>query len=92
MVGSQYFLFIILITCSTIHCREQRNERNERNERNGRNERNRGSNQRSGVVWRENWRAIYCQANPSAALVAAFGNCFNQRPASVCSILFLKIL
>jgi hypothetical protein len=89
MVGSQYFLFIILITCSTIHCREQRNERNERN---GRNERNRGSNQRSGVVWRENWRAIYCQANPSAALVAAFGNCFNQRPASVCSILFLKIL
>ncbi len=89
MVGSQYFLFIILITCSTIHCREQRNERNERN---GRNERTRGSNQRSGVVWRENWRAIYCQANPSAALVAAFGNCFNQRPASVCSILFLKIL
>ncbi len=87
---------MILMTCSIIHCREQRNERNERNGRNGRNEQNRGFNERRGEgsreVWKENWRAVYCQANPSAALVAALGNCFNQRPAWVCSTLFLKIL
>ncbi len=84
MVSSQYFLFMILMACSTIHCRRQRNEWN------------RGFFERWIVgwreVWREEWRAIYCRANPSAALVAALGNCFNQRPAWVCSTLFLKIL
>jgi hypothetical protein len=84
MVSSQYFLFMILMTCSTIHCRRQRNEWNT------------GFNERWRVgwreVWREEWRAIYCQPNPSAALVAALGNCFNQRPAWVCSTLLLKIL
>ncbi len=84
MVSSQYFLFMILMTCSTIHCRQQRNDGNR-----GFNERWR---QGWREVWREDWRAIYCQANPSAALVTALGNCFNQRPAWVCSTLFLKIL
>ena len=91
MARSQYFLFMILMVCSTIHCNRERNERNGmngRNRMNERNEMNRGQNGRGREGRMEesrgNWMVIYCQANPSAALVTAWGNCFNQRSAGVC--------
>ncbi len=55
MVGSQLFLFAVLMVSSTVYC---------------------------GKDFKE-MQAKMCQANLSADVVAALGNCFDQRPPQV---------